>query len=125
MGETGLYVGNKTMMAATARAENVRRTMGVGPMAWLTVVAQVIGLGRVPEGYREGDPRNRAFSRGVLRGLGYDPDTHTLGKRAGHWPGLVVRDHVGDPQAFISERKLRELGSDPNFLEGFAVEVDA
>lgn len=125
MGEVGLYVGTQTAMAATARGEYARRTMGAGPLGWLAIVAKVI-TGRDIDGRRPQDPAKVAYCRGILRGLGYDPDTHTLSRRTrpAVSAGLIVRDHLGEPCEFVSQRRLRDLSADADFLAGFAQETE-
>ncbi len=121
MREVGLYVGRSTAMAATARGEHMRRQLGSGPLGWLGAVATVLA-GRVPEGIQRTDQGTEQWCRGVLRGLGYDPDTHTLSRKG---DAIVVRDHLGEPVKAYRGRALKLLQQDRAFLAGFAQEQAA
>jgi hypothetical protein len=61
----------------------------------------------------------------VLRGLGYDPETHELSRRRRPFPGFIVRDVDGRPVQFVSEKQLKKFINDPLFLSGYAEEVEA
>lgn len=130
MQETGLYVGPKTAMAATARGETLRRRMGSGPLTKLCAMVQVL-FGVMPDGMPEQDPEKAAYCRGILRGLGYDPDLHTLSKkkvtrsRGRTLVVLIVRDHVGDPVQSVDEKRLAALQDDADYLAGWAQENPA
>lgn len=119
MREIGLYVGKKTAMAATARGEVLRRKMESGPLGRLMAVAQMI-TGFIPDGQAKPDKDHEQWCRGVLRGLGYDPDTHLLSRRG---EALIVRDFVGDPQKAYRPKTLKALSKDRAFMAGFAEEA--
>lgn len=115
--ERGLYVGDHTAAAATARAGNLRRRIeGKGPLAYIAAVIATI-TGRL-EGPAQSE-RNAKFSRGLLAGLELDPDAHMVARR--RWPqvGLVIRDHTGHAVRFLSEKKLTELMEDEAFVQRF------
>jgi hypothetical protein len=122
-GEDTFFIGDETLTAARVRDAKLRRGLGAGPLAWLVTVAGAILGKRI-----EGPVQQRhavAFARGVLKGLGYDPETHELGRRRRPFPGFVVRDQEGRAVQFVSEKTLREFVNDPLFLSGYAEEIEA
>jgi len=130
MRETGLYVGKSTALAATARGAHLQRQMAGGPLGRLMALATVI-TGHVPDAVQHRDKDSEKWCRGVLRGLGFDPDTHTLSRKFRHGRKgrgvmvLLVRDHLGEPQRTITERELEALQGDAGFLAGFGEECPA
>lgn len=122
MREVGLYVGKKTAMAATARGECLRRRLNGGPLSWLVATFAVIA-GAVPEGTPDVNPDVRDWCRGLLRGLGYDPDTHLVSKKvSSKGTSVLIRDHVGEPVRALSQKVLAKLQTDKQFLAGFVQE---
>ena len=119
-----VYIGDGTLTAAKLRELKMRHALGQGPGSWLATVLAFL-LGKQLPG---APPQNRdvtAFSRGLLSGLGYDPDTCQLDRRQRPFPGLVVRDSAGKPLQFVGEKALRKLTDDPLFMSGYAEEVEA
>lgn len=124
-GEDTIFVGEETLTAARVRDAKLRRGLGAaaGPLAWLITVAGAL-LGKKIEGPVQ-EKHAAAFARGVLRGLGYDPETHELSRRRRPFPGFIVRDQDGKPVQFVSEKQLKKFVNDPLFLSGYAEEVEA
>jgi hypothetical protein len=102
------------MLDAAARAENLTRACARGPLQHL---AALIGafLGRTKGVEQDAD--HAEFCRRLLRGLGYDPETHIVARKNG---GLVIRDHRGEACEWLSAKKLRALMADADFLGAFA-----
>lgn len=115
MREQTLYIGEGTEVAAQMRDLRIRKGLSGGPVEWLATVVGVI-LGRQVKSHETQRPEIVDFSRRILTALGFDPDTHRLARRTRPTPGLLVRDAAGEPCGFFSERQLRDLANDPNFL---------
>lgn len=124
-GEETFFVGDETLTAARVRDARLRQglTAAAGPLSWLITVMGAI-LGKKLQGPVQAR-HAVAFARGVLKGLGYDPETHQLSRRRRPFAGFVVRDEQGQPVQFVSERQLMEFCNDPLFLSGYAEEVEA
>lgn len=122
MAEETIFVGPDTAAAELIRNARVIKGLQATPLKWFaTVLAGVLGrrVDHTPAKLRDTVP----FARGVLAGLGFDPDTHELSRRRGSKPGLVVRAANGRPVRFVSETQLRKLQNDEEFLNAFASET--
>lgn len=122
MNEEAIYVGDDTAAATLLRNERVNAGLQGSPVKWFgTIVAALLGkrVDVTPPALAHA----KGFARGVLAGLGFDPDTHELGRRRGKWPGFVVRDAGGHPVRFVSAKELEALQVDAHFLAAFSEEA--
>lgn len=122
MTEQAIYLGDGTAAANILRNARVSAGLQGSPLQWLgTIVAGLLGkrIDVTPPDLQHAQP----FARGVLAGLGFDPDTHELGRRRGRWPGFVVRDAAGRPVRFVSGKELAALQVDASFLAAFEQEA--
>lgn len=116
--EQAIYLGDGTAAATILRNQKINAGLQGSPVEWVgTVVGLLLGrkLDVTPEALRG----SRTFARSFLSGLGYDPDTHELGRRHRPWPGLVVRSADGRPVRFVGEKELVGLLADSDFLSAF------
>lgn len=122
--EATVYIGDGTAAAAIMRNQRVSAGLQSTPGRWFgTVIAALLGrrIDVTPKGLQD----KRAWARGMLAGLGYDPDTHELVRKGGVFPGLVVRDAAGKPVRGVSQRQLHALQFDDGFLERFDAETSS
>jgi hypothetical protein len=121
--EDAFFIGEETATAAKIRQTRLIHQLGQGPGQWLATVLAVL-LGKQLPGTPAQERATVAFARGVLTGLGYDPDTHQLSRRRRPFPGFVVRGPDGRAVQFVTEKVLRDLVNDPMFMGGYAEEVE-
>lgn len=122
--EEGLYVGDETLTAEHARLKRLHEGLrpGGNPGRYLATMLGAI-LGRKAPGLTNQHPQVAAFAKAILRWRSCSHETHTLSRRRGLNPGLVIRDHLGLAVEFISDKRLKALKADDSFAAAYLEEL--
>lgn len=124
MKEEGLYVGDRTLTAETARLRRLHEGLKLGgnPGRYLATMLSAI-LGRKAPGLTNQHPQVAAFAKAILRYCGCSHETHTLSRKRGTFPGLVIRDHLGRPVQALRDKKLKAMKKDDAFAAIYLEEL--
>lgn len=124
MREEGLYVGDRTLTAELARQRRLYEGLRGNAGRRLATILSAV-LGRKMPGLPEQHKVVAAHSRAILLHHGFDPDTHTVSRTRGLYPGMLIRDQLGRPQIHLRAPQLKALEQSDAFAIVYGGELQA